>query len=164
MKAWRRRGSRGNIVVLRSFGKFFGLAGLTTWLCARRAAACGADLRQCSAHGRCPGRLLAVGARRSPTRQLDRNLPGAGLARPRKRLDAMLSEAGCEIVGGTALFRLVRTPAADELFVASVAPEFSRADFPSIRVAAFGLPADEPEWQRLQLRWLSSVAAARLRP
>ena len=68
------------------------------------------------------------------------------------RLDAILRGAGLQIVGGTALFRLAQTPAAGELF-----DHLGRAGILTRRFAEhpnwlrFGLPADEPQWRRLQL-------------
>jgi cobalamin biosynthetic protein CobC len=69
-----------------------------------------------------------------------------------KKLDGMLTKSGLEIVGGTNLFRLVRTAAASELFhhlgragiLVRRFPE--RADW-----LRFGLPANAPAWRRLQI-------------
>ena len=64
----------------------------------------------------------------------------------------MLSQAGLETVGGTALFRLVRTPGAHTLFhhlgragiLARIFPE--HPDW-----LRFGIPADETAWRRLEI-------------
>lgn len=141
---------RGNIVVLRSFGKFFGLAGLRLGFALTApplAAALAAKLGPWAVSAP----ALAVGARAladqawiATTRQ--------SLADAARRLDAILHGAGLDIVGGTTLFRLARTPAAKELFrhlghsgillrVFSEHPTWLR----------LGLPAAEPEWRRLQI-------------
>ncbi len=94
------------VIILRSFGKFYGLAGL------RLGFAIGAPTliqRIAEALGpwSCSGPALAIGrtallddAWASHTRETLKHQAG--------RLDAVLVAAGFEIVGGTALFRLAR--------------------------------------------------------
>ena len=69
----------------------------------------------------------------------------------------MLSGAGLEIIGGTSLFRLVQTPAADALFhhlgrAGILRAAISRAMRSWLR---FGLPANEPAWRRLEAALIS---------
>jgi cobalamin biosynthesis protein CobC len=72
------------------------------------------------------------------------------LPREAARLDLLLTGAKLEIVGGTSLFRLVRTPAAAALF-----DQLGRAGILARRFAEypswlrFGLPGTEAAWQRL---------------
>ncbi len=140
---------RGNMIVLRSFGKFYGLAGLRLGF-ALAAPPMAARLRAAlgpwavSAPALVAGtKALADTAWQERTRQR--------LARAAERLDTVLTEAGLEIMGGTTLFRLVHTPAASTLF-----DHLGRAGilvrvFPEQRQwVRFGLPADAPAWQRLQ--------------
>ena len=106
--------ARGNIVVLRSFGKFFGLAGLRLGfalaappLAARLAAALGPWAVS--------GPALAIGAGAGGY-GLDRSERAGGLAKASARLDEILAGLALTVVGGTSLFRLVQTPAAPALF------------------------------------------------
>ena len=142
--------SRGNIVVLRSFGKFFGLAGLrlgfaiaTPALAARLAALLGpwAVSAPALAVG---GAALADRAWIEATRRT--------LAKKAARLDAILAGRGLEIVGGTTLFRLVQTWAASDLFHSLGRAGILTRVFPD-RAARlrFGLPGAEQDWQRLQI-------------
>jgi cobalamin biosynthetic protein CobC len=68
-----------------------------------------------------------------------------------RRLDELLTNAGVEIVGGTSLFRLVRTPAASGLF-----HHLGRAGILVRRFVEqpawlrFGLPGNEDAWLRLR--------------
>jgi cobalamin biosynthetic protein CobC len=140
---------RGNVVVLRSFGKFFGLAGLRLGF-ALAAPALAARLRAGLGPWAVGGPALAIGAAAladaawiAATR--------ASLAAAGRRLDGLLTEAQLDVAGGTSLFRLVRTPAAPKLF-----HQLGRAGILVRRFAAepiwlrFGLPGDEPQWQRLR--------------
>ena len=141
--------SPGNTVVLRSFGKFFGLAGIRLGF-ALAAPPMAARLSAALGPWAVSGPALAVGAKAladaawiERTRSL--------LAKAAKRLDAILTGAGLEIVGGTSLFRLTRTPAAEALF-----RHLGRAGILT-RVFAdhndwlrFGLPRSAHEWRRLQ--------------
>ena len=106
---------RGNIVVLRSFGKFYGLAGLR--------------LSVALVSPEIAGR---IGAALEKARGL--------LAQAVLRLKTLLANAGLEIVGGTFLFRLVRTKDAAELF--------QRLGQEGIIVRRF---ADHPFWLRFGL-------------
>jgi cobalamin biosynthetic protein CobC len=139
---------RGNIVVLRSFGKFFGLAGLRLGF-ALAASELAARLDAALGPWAVAGPAIAIGetaladiAWVEATRAL--------LAREAGRLDAVLTEAGLDIVGGTSLFRLVRAPAASDLF-----HHLGRAGILVRRFAEqptwlrFGLPAGEDAWERL---------------
>ena len=139
----------GNIVVLRSFGKFFGLAGLRLGF-ALAATEIAARLTASLGPWAVAGPAIAVGEialADAPWRLAMR----ATLAREAQRLDDVLTRAELDIVGGTSLFRLVRTPAADELF-----HHLGRAGIFVRRFAEqpswlrLGLPSDEDAWARLR--------------
>jgi cobalamin biosynthetic protein CobC len=141
---------RGNLVVLRSFGKFFGLAGIRlgfALLDQPSAVRLAAKLGPWAVSGP----ALAVGAAAladaawiEATRQR--------LFQASARLDAILIGAGLGIPGGTALFRLVRTPAAPALFHHLGGAGILARNFPDNATwLRFGLPAREEEWQRLQI-------------
>jgi cobalamin biosynthesis protein CobC len=148
--------STGNIVVLRSFGKFFGLAGLrlgfalaTPPLAERISARLGPWAVS--------GPALAIGAQALADQAwiaATRNR----LAEAAKKLDAILTDAGLDIVGGTSLFRLARSPAAGELFHRLGAAGIFVRKFPDHPAwLRFGLPAAEQDWQRFQNAMLRSV-------
>lgn len=148
--------SRGNVVVLRSFGKFFGLAGVRLGFALAApdvAARIGAILGPWAVSGP----ALAAGTMAlADTVWIEQTR--TRLAAAAARLDALLTGAGLDIIGGTSLFRLARTPAANELF-----DHLGRAGI-LVRAFAqhphwlrFGLPADAKAWQRLQ----SALAAFR---
>ena len=139
---------RGNIVVLRSFGKFFGLAGVRLGF-AIAAEDIAARLRASLGPWAVSGPAIAIGeialadsAWIETTR--------VRLAQAAQRLDQLLAGAGLEVVGGTALFRLAQTPAAAALY-----QELGHAGILVRRFAEqptwlrFGLPAEEQAWQRL---------------
>ena len=142
--------ARGNIVVLRSFGKFFGLAGLRLGfalaappLAARLAALLGpwAVSTPALAVG---GEALANLVWIETTRQR--------LAQAAARLDAILSGSGLDIVGGTSLFRLTRTRAAHDLFHHLGRAGVLVRAFPDHAMwLRFGLPGGELDWRRLQI-------------
>jgi cobalamin biosynthetic protein CobC len=105
---------RGNIVVLRSFGKFFGLAGLRLGF-ALAAPELVARLAAWLGPWAVSGPAIALG--RSALDDVAwARAALASLQQDAQRLDRMLASCGLEIVGGTSLFRLARTGAADAVF------------------------------------------------
>lgn len=141
--------ARGNIVVLRSFGKFFGLAGLRLGF-ALAASEIAAQLNALLGPWAVAGPAIAIGeAALADVSWADATRES--LCRGAQRLDEILTSAGLEVVGGTSLFRLVRTPAASELF-----HHLGRAGILVRRFAEqpawlrFGLPGSEDAWLRLR--------------
>ena len=135
-------------IVLRSFGKTYGLAGLRLGF-AIGAPDLMAQLRTALGPWSVAGPALHVGALAlSDTDWLAET--GRERARDAARLDALLARHG-RIVGGTALFRLLETPKAAMLF--------DRLGRHGIYVRRFqnapdrlrlGLPGDEASWSRLR--------------
>ena len=104
----------GNVVVLRSFGKFFGLAGLRLGF-ALAAPPLGGKSRAALGPWAVSGPAIAVGTQAlADTPWIERTR--ARLDKSTQRLDAMLADLALQLVGGTSLFRLVQTPAANALF------------------------------------------------
>jgi cobalamin biosynthetic protein CobC len=142
------RREKGGVIVLRSFGKTYGLAGIRLGF-AITAPAMAARIREALGPWAVSGPALHVGALAladTAWRQEAANR----LGNDAKRLDAMLTAAGCAVVGGTHLFRLVAH--AD-------APTFAdRLAHHGILVRQFdyrpdwlrfGIPGDEAAWRRL---------------
>jgi cobalamin biosynthetic protein CobC len=141
--------ARGNLVVLRSFGKFFGLAGLRLGFALaepRLAARLAAMLGPWAVSGP----ALAVGTRAlADSRWIEETR--RDLAKSAQRLDGILSDAGFDVRGGTALFRLVRTNPAGALFSHLGRAGIVVRAFPEHPYwLRFGLPADDEAWRRLQ--------------
>ncbi len=139
---------RGHIVVLRSFGKFYGLAGLRLGF-ALAAPELAARLRATLGPWAVAGPAIAAGQAALSDAAWAEAMRDM-LARGAARLDRMLAGAKLEIVGGTSLFRLARTPAAGALF-----DHLGRAGILVRRFAEapewlrFGLPGSEADWRRL---------------
>jgi cobalamin biosynthesis protein CobC len=141
---------RGNIVVLRSFGKFFGLAGLRLGF-ALAAPPLAARLAALLGPWAVSGPALAVGAKALADRAWIETTRRE-LASAAARLDAILTGAGLAIEGGTALFRLVRTRDANVLFQHLGRAGILTRMFPDHAAwLRFGLPASEPDWRRLEI-------------
>jgi cobalamin biosynthesis protein CobC len=141
--------ARGNIVVLRSFGKFFGLAGLRLGFA---LAAPGIVSRIDAMLGpwAVAGPAIAIGETALADTAWVRAMR-AQLDQEARRLDELLTNAGLEIVGGTSLFRLVRTRAARALFNRlGRAGIFVRRFSERPAWLRFGLPGGEDAWARLR--------------
>ncbi len=136
------------LIVLRSFGKFFGLAGIRlgfvlaeSELLERLAE----PLGPWAVSG--PARAVAaalLGDSAGQERQRER-LRGDGL-----RLAVLLTSYGLAPAGGTALFQLVGHPQAVGLHGYFARRGILLRLFAEARCLRFGLPADEADWQRLE--------------
>ena len=136
-------------VVLRSFGKAYGLGGLRLGF-AISSVATAARLRALLGPWAVSGPALEIGRRALD----DRSWLASARQRLRtdsRRLDSLLQRAGCAIVGGTPLFRLTAHPRAGALAdtLATKAIHVRRfAHQPTwLRLGLPGTPAD---WRRLE--------------
>ena len=136
------------LLVLRSFGKSYGLAGLRLgFLLAGPTLA--ARVRCLLGPWAVGGAAIEIGRQALADPVWAREMT-ATLGLATDRLDRLLSQAGLEVLGGTRLFRLARAPDADAVF--------DRLGGWGILVRRFqdqpgwlrfGLPADEAAWTRL---------------
>ena len=138
----------GNIILLRSFGKFFGLAGLRLGF-ALAAPQLAARLDAVLGPWAVSGPAVFIGEKALAdvtwkSRMIEH------LADAARRLDSVLAAAELEIVGGTSLYRLTRSSGAQQLF--------NHLGHAGILVRRFaehpawlrwGLPDSEAAWQRL---------------
>jgi cobalamin biosynthetic protein CobC len=136
------------IVILRSFGKFYGLAGVRLGF-AIATPAIVQRIAQALGPWACSGPALHIGAaalRDHAWAERTREM----LRQQSSKLDHVLAQAGCEPVGGTTLFRLLRHPDALRLH-AKLARQhiwcrrFDWAD----DFLRFGLPPDDAGLARL---------------
>ena len=139
---------RKGLLIIRSFGKFFGLAGL------RLGFAIGAEgdiaaLAAMAGPWPVSGAAIAIGERALSDRAWA-EATRARLSRDCPRLDALVAPLGWSLVGGTPLFRLY------DVGDASAAQEklargkiWSRVFPGRAGWLRLGLPGDEPEWVRL---------------
>jgi cobalamin biosynthetic protein CobC len=135
-------------VVLRSFGKTFGLAGLRLGFAIAElplARRIGDFLGPWAVSG--PAIAIAERALADPAWLLAAR---RRLAEDAARLDALLRHAGCAIVGGTPLFRLAAHPSAQRVYETLGAHGIHVRRFAENRSwLRFGLPGSEPAWLRL---------------
>ncbi len=141
---------RGGVVVLRSFGKFFGLAGLRLGFAVAEPAIAG-RLAAMLGPWAVSGPAVAIGQ----VALADSAWVCAmreRLMQEARRMDEVLTAADLEIAGGTSLFRLARiSPAADRLFChlgragILVRRFHERPDW-----LRFGLPGSDIAWDRLR--------------
>jgi cobalamin biosynthesis protein CobC len=137
-----------HLITLRSFGKFYGLAGVRLGF-AIGPPTIAERLRGLIGDWPISADALAIGiaayndlewAQRMRTR----------LQRNAARLDASLVNRGFSIVGGTSLFRLARHPQAQTLFRMLLSAGILTRPFDSDpTLLRFGLPGSVSEWQRL---------------
>jgi cobalamin biosynthetic protein CobC len=136
------------VVILRSFGKFYGLGGLRLGFA---VAAPAIIQRIATALGSwaVSGPALQVGAQ-ALADDAWANHMRAQLAEHATRLDFILTQAGGRVVGGTSLFRFVRHPDARYLHVQLARQRVwvRKFDWASDHLR-FGLPADDAELGRL---------------
>jgi cobalamin biosynthetic protein CobC len=139
---------RGNIVVLRSFGKFYGLAGLRLGFALAAPNLVG-RLDAMLGPWAVAGPALFIGERALADGAWKLQIL-ARLTEAAARLDEVLKNSGLEVVGGTSLNRLTRSREAEQLFA-----HLGRAGILVRRFSEeptwlrWGLPRSENEWRRL---------------
>jgi cobalamin biosynthetic protein CobC len=136
------------LVVLRSFGKFYGLAGLRLGFVVG-AAQIAARVRGVIGDWPVSVDALAAGLAAYADREWAQRMRDQ-LAGSARRLDGLLVLRGFEVVGGTSLYRLVRAHDApvrfERLAAAGILTRPFQHDNSLLR---FGLPGTPGEWHRL---------------
>jgi len=135
------------LVVLRSFGKFYGLPGLRLGFV---VADPGLVAKIRLAQGDWPVGAEAVAAAQAAYADDEWAADTrARLTRDAKRLDALLRDAGLPPTEGTALFRLARAPDAAVLFLRLAQAGILTRPFDDAHRLRFGLPGTPRAWTRL---------------
>ena len=135
-------------VVLRSFGKAYGLAGLRLGF-AIASPDVGGRLRAALGLWPVSGPAIAIGARALGDPDWISAM-GAGLDADAARLDALLVERGWRILGGTRLFRLAGREDAEEAFRRLLQAGILVRPFSDMPDRfRFGIPGTEAHWERL---------------
>lgn len=139
---------REGLLILRSFGKFYGLAGLRLGFALGHAADI-AKLAAVSGPWPVSGAAIAVGCRALRDDDWAR-ATSARLVRDSVRLDAIVQSQGWQLVGGTPLFRLYET---DDALAAQARLArghiWSRVFAPKPTWLRLGVPGSEAEWARV---------------
>lgn len=140
--------ARPGLIVLRSLGKFFGLAGLRVgFVCAQASllARLHGVLGPWSVSA--PARWVATSALTDSTWQ---DAARQRLGTDGTRLQALLARHGLSPDGGCALFQWVRTPDAQHLHEALARQGILTRLFIESSSLRFGLPGNEADWTRLE--------------
>jgi cobalamin biosynthesis protein CobC len=146
------------IVVLRSFGKFFGLAGLRLGFAIARADLV-ADIAGALGPWPVSGPALVIG-RAALSDQSWIAATRERLTRQAARLDAVLRAADLDIAGGTSLFRLARHRDARAIHTRLAQEQIWTRRFDHAGdLLRFGLPGDDVALQRLALALMSRSTA-----
>jgi cobalamin biosynthesis protein CobC len=139
---------RGNIVVLRSFGKFYGLAGLRLGF-ALAAPNLVNHLDAMLGPWAVAGPALFIGEKALADRAWKEQTL-ARLSEAAMRLDTLLASAAIEITGGTSLYRLSRSSESEKLFAhLGHAGILVRRFSEEPTWLRWGLPRSGNEWRRL---------------
>ena len=140
---------RPGLLVLRSFGKFFGLAGVRLGF-ALAEPAVAARLEAEFGPWAVSGLALEIGLRALSDLGWQATMRER-LAAKASRLDGLLQRRGETIAGGTSLFRFLRTRRAPALFDhlgrAGIMVRRFSFDHTALRI---GLPGNAAEWRRLE--------------
>lgn len=147
-------GTKG-LVILRSLGKFFGLAGARVGFMFAEETLL-TRMRECLgpwplSH---PSRYVASVALADTVWQAQQR---DCLHQRSARLGALLLSLGFQSSGNTALFQCVKTEHADLLYNTLAAQGILVRYYEETSSVRFGLPASEADWLRLELALVSSV-------
>jgi cobalamin biosynthesis protein CobC len=139
---------RPGVIVLRSFGKFFGLAGLRLGF-ALAEPALAAQLRAALGPWAVSGPAALVACRALADQAWVQATQGR-LLRATAQLDALLAAAGLQVVGGTTLFRLVESECASSIAARLALEGIHVRSFPEAPLwLRFGHPPDAAASERL---------------
>ena len=134
--------------MLRSFGKFFGLAGLRLGFAIGPRELVG-RLRARLGPWAVSGPALEIGIAALSDLEWQDEMR-ARLAGEAARLDALLARAGLSVAGGTDLYRFLRTPDAADIFAHLGRHGILVRSFAHDRQALrFGLPGGDEAFERL---------------
>lgn len=136
----------GGVIVLRSFGKFHGLAGLRLGF-AIASAPVAEKLRDALGPWAVSGPALAVGLA-ALADEAWATATRLRLAQAADALDAVLAAGGCRVLGGTSLFRLAEVPPGTYERLGRAGILVRGFDYWPDRIR-FGLPPDETGLRRL---------------
>lgn len=138
-----------NVIILRSFGKFFGWPGLRLGF-----AIADPDIARTLRRALGPWPVSSVAAEIGAAALADAEWQArtrAALAAAAERLDAILGAAGMRVVGGTSLFRLCRHADAQRIHARLGRAGIHVRRFPeNEQVLRFGLPGPDAHWRRLE--------------
>ncbi|MEM7723374.1 MAG: threonine-phosphate decarboxylase [Pseudomonadota bacterium] len=149
------RAAEPGVVVLKSFGKFWGLAGLRLGFAIGRPATLAPDghasLAERLGPWAVPGPALEIGAR--ALEDLDwAYQTRERLRRDADRLDDLMIRSGANLVGGTTLFRTYAVDGPEALQAKLAQHRIWTRVFPYSKMwIRFGLPGTEADWQRLDI-------------
>jgi cobalamin biosynthetic protein CobC len=140
---------RPGLVVLKSFGKFFGLAGVRLGF-ALAEQGLAARLEDDLGPWAVSGPALEIGIRALADETWQEEMRGR-LAGEAARLDKLLKSFGLPVAGGTALYRFLETRQAPDLFGALGGSGILVRNFLwSSSALRVGLPGGEEAWSRLE--------------
>ncbi len=152
------RADRTDLIVMRSFGKFYGLAGLRLGFLFADAATV-AKARSLSGPWPVSGVAIDIGSQAFA----DVNWQRQTIERLRadaERLDRLARQCAWQLIGGTELFRTYATPDAAAINDALARSHIWTRRFPwSTTVLRLGLPGNDTEWARLT-RALNDLATS----
>jgi cobalamin biosynthetic protein CobC len=148
---------KAGAVVLRSFGKTYGLAGLRLGFAAATPES-GGILRRALGPWAVSGPAVAVGRQAlADSAWLDETV--TRLERDAARLDRLLAQAGLKPAGGTPLFRFADRGEAGPWFeLLGRAGILTRPFAARAGALRFGIPLDDSAWARLEMALLSAPA------
>jgi cobalamin biosynthetic protein CobC len=150
-------------IVLRSFGKAYGLAGVRLGFAVGSHEDC-AVLRRAMGPWAVSGPAIDIG-RRALADETWRVETASRLRRDADDLDRLLRAEGFEVVGGTPLFRLGRRSGAGDVFETLCRAGILTRPFPAepdwLR---FGIPRAAAEWERLRMALHDCAAGSRAAP
>lgn len=137
----------GRLIVLRSFGKFYGLPGLRLGFVLGEPSLA-TEVRDAFGDWPVSSAAIDVGCAAYADESWRRRARER-LRRDRLRLDQLLEDGGLQVLGGTDLFRLARAGNAEAVFLRLAGAGVLCRPFRDPNLLRFGLPYAAADWARL---------------